>query len=114
MCQTARLQMFTRQDYMEGRCDHHEYYMEIAREVGLDYTTSSELGRWRRALETDPHMNNIPLAYWDKIAMELGADAVVRRALKTRGDSFSLGTGVCLAKAAAIEAVRRSDDNQAD
>lgn len=114
--------MMTRQDYMNtpridanGNYDpaigaelHRRYYGEIVAAIwpNGDAPLPCGLDRIRAALATsDDTLRTIPLAAWDHVAMN------TRRAtepeLRKRGDSWSLGTGVCIAKEAArIAAVK--------
>ncbi len=98
--------MKTRQDYLEGRCEHSEYYGEIAKVCGVAFTDSADIARFKRALATDSNLNSIPLAWWDGRAAALMTynGAAVRRALKERGDFYSMAGGVCILKEAARKA----------
>lgn len=93
--------MITRADYMEGRASHDAYYGEIAGELGYRFP-AADIEKFKRALETDAHMNNIPLAWWD--AQAVGLQSAIARILKPRGDHYSLAGGVCTLKAAARKA----------
>jgi hypothetical protein len=98
----------TREQYMASSGDlHHVYYLEIAKACGVAFTDPKDIARFRKALETDEHMNNIPLDWWDARAAGLMMynGRKVREVLKERGDFYSMAGGVCLLKAAACDAV---------
>lgn len=98
--------MITREQYMKDHTLHHAYYLEVAHEAGIDYSKSSKLQRCIDALATgDEHLNTIPLREWDKAAAF--TEDGIRRALKKRGDNYSMAGGVCVHKCAAIEAAKR-------
>ncbi len=90
--------MNTRKDYLDGKCSHDEYYGEIVKEVGITYVNSSDLERYKKAYATDQHLNNIPLAEWDR--KSAASQLTLFDAFKKRGDYWSLAGGVCVHKAA--------------
>ncbi len=96
--------MLTREEYLNGECTHEEYYEEIAKEAGISYDNSPELSRIKHKLSTDPHLNNIPLSIWDTRGIR--TEAAIHKALKKRGDGWSLAESVCVHKAAAIRSAR--------
>lgn len=102
--------MITHEQYMADSAKlHHAYYLEIARAAGVRFSDPKDIARFREALTTDKHMNNIPLAWWDARAMGLGHGT--RQALRERGTFYSMAIGVCILKAAARDAV---DSNKED
>lgn len=93
----------TRKDYMEGRITHQEYYSTIAKEAHISFKNSEMLPEIKDALaKGDEHLNTIPLRQWDMMAT-FHRDRI-RLALKNHDDFYSLGGGVCVMKAAAVEA----------
>ncbi len=92
--------MFTRKDYLEGRCSHRDFYGQIVERAGLVFPSDHALVQ-RARRSTDPHYNDIPLALWGSAAVS--AKPAITRALKETGDFWSLAGGVCTIK----EAVRR-------
>jgi len=96
--------MRTRSDYMNDRCTHREYYADVAAAAGVEFPPDHELVmRSRAALQAgDEHLNTIPLKTWDAWADTQRAS--MSRALKERGDFWSLAAGVCVAKEAAKQA----------
>lgn len=102
--------MITHAEYMANASRlHHAYYLEIAREAGISYAQSAKLARIEQALtDGDQWLNSIPLAQWDADA--LYTKQTVARALKARGTFWSMATGVCVQKAAAIEDARNPNN----
>lgn len=54
--------------------EHFEKYDKLTRATGIKFlsaciTNSISRDRIKRALETDEHLNNIPLSQWDSIAI---------------------------------------------
>jgi hypothetical protein len=103
--------IITRNEYMEGRASHEDYYGGIVAECGVDFKDAKDIARFREALKTDKNMNNIPLAWWDAKAQALMVynGAAIRKALKDRGDFYSMCGGVCILKTAARMAAERKD-----
>lgn len=113
--------MITRKEHMDnldpyvpGQVSpgHQAYYAQfvneaVKREV-LDKVTLERL-----QASTDPHMNDIELAVWDKMAGGSGrahhGDSRVyhrpfwlnEKLIKEAGEGYTLSTGVCILKAAA-------------
>ena len=98
--------MITRQEYMANQATHNAYYGEIAEACGVTFKDPVDLERFRTALRTDEHMNNIPLGWWDNraAALMMYNGGTVREELKKRGDGYSMASGVCIMKAAARKA----------
>ncbi len=92
--------MITRNDYLEGRATHRQYYGEIVKASG--YTVPAALvDKAKQALRhNDPHIHG-DLDAWDRHA--IAARWTIEPALKARGDGWCLGTGVCAAKEAAMQ-----------
>lgn len=92
--------MRTRQEYMDGKVTHAEYYRQfvtesvkshVARRIGLDRIKTSH----------DEHLNDIPLNQWDDISRAIFGNPSIGTRLKKAGDFWSLAVGVCIAKQAA-------------
>ena len=64
---------WTRTDYMCSRVSHEEYYQSLARLIGwqviagIVLRTIGDRAYLRRHLDSDQHLNGIPLAYWDAL-----------------------------------------------
>lgn len=89
--------MLMRKDYMANSSNlHAAYYEEIATAAGVRISKDL-LKRCRQS--TDEHFNDIGLPVWDNAAASY--DSSIGRAMKARGDSWSLAGGVCTMKASA-------------
>lgn len=89
--------MSTRQDYMNGKCTHREYYAQFVTEQTRQ-SVLRNIGLERLQQSTDPHLNDIRLSRWD------GLEIVTREmdaAMREAGDWPSLAGKVCIAKEAA-------------
>lgn len=92
--------MYTRQDYLARKVSHEDYYTQFVTEgtrnhVGMFFTPEV----LRKSLETDKHLNNIPLSEWDHIAESMPFDLKLFRQLDKGG--LSLADLVCIVKEAA-------------
>ena len=90
--------MFTRQQYMNRECSYSDYYGEVWREAGINIKEQT-LAKVRAS--QDEHLNDIPLSHWDSIAEQF--KPYISRALKARGDFYSMADGVSACKCAARE-----------
>lgn len=97
----------TRKEYMDGNAAaadtfqwHCDYYAQfVTPEIVVRVRDRIGGDRIRKALLTDPHMNNIPLPLWD--AMHQWLLPMTRDMRKALGEGNSLGSTVCVAKQAA-------------
>lgn len=87
--------MFTRKDYMAHKCTHQEYYMQFVTDKTFVYL-ERYIGEERLLKSKDESFNNIPLYMWDCLPY-----AYNKEALSQAGDLFTLGSHVCIYKAAA-------------
>lgn len=113
--------MITRKEYIdtlpkylspESFAHHRRYWAQFVNPA-IRQRVISAIGLERLVNSTDPYLNDIPLAEWDKLAGGSGrahhGDSKVyfvpnwinREQLKEVGEGYSLGTGVCIAKEAA-------------
>jgi hypothetical protein len=93
----------TRQDYMERRVTHREYYASVAKDAGVAFHDGPFIERVRKALAAgDEHLNTIPLDEWDRRAS--GPTPHLSSAFKRHGDFWSLAGAVCVLKEAAKQA----------
>lgn len=88
--------VWSRADYMEGRCTHQEYYLEIAKALHL-VCFPGLLQRVRKS--KDPHLNDIPLAMWDGMGSALVRLRSTHNVFEARGDLSSRAGMVCALKA---------------
>lgn len=98
-----KTEMIMQSDYMNGNATHEEYYGEIARECGkLTLPASPET--LKAKLADDRHLNNIPLAAWNRLA-KAQRNSIAPHVCKRSSGGCSLSDLVCVLKAAArIEA----------
>ena len=91
--------MYTRKDRLDDVCTHQEYYAQFVTD-SVKAMVSARIGKKRivEALETDEHLNNIPLVRWDAMTPQL---FTASRLMKTLGDWLSPAGGVCILKEAA-------------
>ncbi len=91
---------YTRQQYMTNECTHNEYYAQYASDITRDYI-ANVITLKRINKSKDQHLNDIPLQLWD--ACPFAGD--LRAQLKAQGDTFSLSSIVCIAKATARDMI---------
>ena len=88
--------MKTRQDYIDGKVSHAEYYEQFVTEETkknlLRHISQQEL-----LASTNEHLNDISLGRWDAIPATTGTTA----AMKDCGDYLTQAGNVCIYKAAA-------------
>jgi hypothetical protein len=95
-------QLFTREDRLNNKCSHREYYGQFVsnytlRRVGERFG----LDRLVKAYHEDKSFNTIPLKEWDMIAIMLEIP------MEDCGDTLTLSGAVCIAKEAARLLVER-------
>jgi hypothetical protein len=94
--------MYTRQQYLANECTHDEYYRQFVDDFILHIVEQVfTLPVLRTAYAEDPVFNTIPLKRWDTLTSTIFYYSKCQDKLKQSGDTFSLGTGVCILKAAA-------------
>jgi hypothetical protein len=98
--------MYTRQNYLNKKCSHREYYSQFVNEAvrrRVQYCIPKDKLLACKDLE---NFNDIPLAKWDMILTStfLGLGAIKKK-LKEAGDSSTLAGLVCIAKEAAKQIV---------
>lgn len=123
--------MWTRSDYMDGRCSHQEYYQEIAEELGISFWRDEELMGWlvRCLKHANPYFNeheDVPgpsIGWWDERGIWMFSSDRVLATLMRRGEVRSQAVVVCILKAAAYrdamawvekEGDARNDGNSAE
>lgn len=101
-----RRSKLTRQDYLQGNCSHQDYYMDIAREVGIAVTSAQDASEFLELHKKDALLNQKPLDWWDSWASSLMLynGKRVRSAFLCRGDSVSKASLVALVKTVAVHA----------
>lgn len=94
---------YDRADYMSGKCTHHEFYSQFVTPSIRD-AVRANLGKRIKA-STDEHLNDVPLHFWDGLAVILKSGlSIPGHCAGIGGDPtkrfFSLCTAVCILKAA--------------
>ena len=92
--------VFTRKDYMAGRCSHERYYAQFITDVtrsALLWAIPAE----RIIASTDAHFNDIPLRLWDELP-----NYVSGRRMEAAGDFPTPAGKVCVYKTLAKQ-IRR-------
>ena len=94
--------MFTRNDYMEGKCTHDDYYVQFLGGENF-YTNAFDLvlGRWtkeeiKNAYKENPDFNTLPLNGWDVLS-----ESLICRPFREFEDVSTLAGKVCVLKRAA-------------
>ncbi len=92
--------MFTRDDYMQKKCSHREFYAQFVT-TSLRDLVRSRIGEVAIKASIDDHLNDIPLCRWD--AMQNLIIPRIHTVHKQMGYSggASLSDCVCVAKEAA-------------
>jgi hypothetical protein len=90
--------MKSRQEYMDGKVTHQEYYGQFVTE-SIKRVVESKIGVDQIKKSHDEHLNDITLKRWDLMAPYINAEAEAK--LRVCGDFPSLSSGVCIGKAAA-------------
>ena len=99
---------FTRSHYMNGDCDYETYMRQFVTDAMARFVCS-HIGSDELTASTDPHMNDIPLSRWDRLAMIapdsffrlVGLSNMTTQNPATAVPSLSLSDRVCILKAAA-------------
>jgi hypothetical protein len=98
--------MWTRQDYMNGRCTHSEYYAQFITPE-IQSAVLNTIPTKRIVESKDPHFNDIAMKHWDSIFGIVGPPqgpfTIYRqfglyKKLKEHGDGLSCASAVCIAK----------------
>lgn len=93
----------TRADYMAGKCTHREYYGQFVN-AGTKSVVLHGIGRELLLASKDEHLNDIPLALWDRLVPEAPGSGGFAKA----GDFYTIAGGVCLLKEAARQIVENT------
>lgn len=114
--------MITRQDYLNGKATHREYYGQFVNE-SVKSKVLKTIGKDKLLASTDEHLNDIPMKKWDSIAGFLwqaqggqliavikprtseDVEPIHARLLKEAGDNVSCAGLVCIYKEAAKQII---------
>lgn len=106
----ADMQQATRQDYLNGKVSHQDYYGQYVDEIvkrDVLWTISKDK---ILSSEDDDSFNDIPLRYWDS----LPAWSIVAAKMRKRGDFLTPAGLVCVAKEAARQIKAEAEAAQVD
>lgn len=90
--------MYTRKQYINGECSHHEYYSQFVTDAVLERIKTS-IGVETILESKDEHLNDIPLRRWDNIRVMFYP--CVSAIIKEANEGFAPATNVCIGKTAA-------------
>lgn len=95
--------MKTRQEYLDGKCTHEEYYNQFVdsrvKQIVLTRHTKEDL---KKAYSKDESLNSISIRVWDSLAENIRYKGPE---LKEVGDYLTLSGSVCILKAAARQII---------
>lgn len=94
--------MYTRDDYMNKKCTHREYYGQFVTEH-IKNTVVRLIGMKKLMASKDEHLNDIPLTLWDNLPFHLSPEL-----LKRTGDQRTLCVHVCVMKEAARQIIEEN------
>lgn len=102
---------FTRTEYLaaareDGPAAHRRYYAQFVNASVIRFVGSS-VGIDKIKASTDRHMNDIPLALWDRMHKCLPLEPGIFQKI-TGSNSYSLSDSVCIAKEAARQIAERA------
>ena len=98
--------MFTRKDYLDGKCTHSEYYSQYventdAKGLVLSFWDEKTLSE---AYEKDEHFNSLSIKRWDELAERLTIGPWLT--FSELGDMNTLSSRVCVLKEAARHIIK--------
>lgn len=100
--------MITRQDYVNQKATHREYYGQFVcdrvKSWVLQTFTKQELMQ-----STDPNLNDLPTEKWDRVIPSPVPFTLVSR-MTMVGDYVTLGGLVCIAKEAAQQIIEENQE----
>ncbi len=91
--------MITRNDYINGKAAHNDYYSQFATDE-LKRAVVQHIGLDMIQASTDPAFNDILLERWDAM-YPIFRMSVNKDAMKAAGESVTQATSVCVLKAIA-------------
>ncbi len=101
---------FSHEDYINKKCTHREYYAQFVTK-GIKVMVESRIGLQRILNSKDEHLNDIPLAEWDRLAGCRMSGSQLIGTPTPRIDDGSLSSAVCTFKEAAKQLIETSKLN---
>lgn len=96
--------MHTRQDYLNKKCSHEEYYRQFVTQ-GIKNAVLQTIGIERLLASKDPNLNDIPLHMWDNLMSSVQREFTITTKMKEAGDLLTLSGVVCITKTAAHQII---------
>ena len=99
--------MFTRKDYLDGKCTHSEYYSQYventnaAKDLVLTFWDEKTLFE---AYKKDKYLNSLPIKDWDDLAYRLKIGPWLT--FSELGDMNTLSSRVCVLKETARHIIK--------
>ena len=97
---------YTREQYMNKEVDHQAYYLDVAAHSGITHRLLPQKMLQEVLASTDPHLNDVPLHKWDRVAAVIQAVEVYNNERRVT----SLAGTVCALKAVAREYQQENRD----
>jgi hypothetical protein len=97
--------MFTKKDYLYGKCSHREYYAQMVEATNAKDMVVSYWGleKLQKAYNEDQCLNTLPIKEWDILAERLVIGPFLT--FRDLGDMNTLSNRVCVLKEAARQVV---------
>ncbi len=111
--QTRKEYMDTLPAYVPGQVSNHHrrYWAQFVTQGALSIVRNT-VGLDRLRASTDPYLNDIELAVWDRMAGGSGRvpNYMPYSKIKEAGEGYSLSTGVCILKEAARQLIEQESE----
>lgn len=101
--------MFTKKDYLYGKCSHREYYAQMVKATNAKDMVVSYWGleKLQKAYNEDQCLNTLPIKEWDILAERLVIGPLLT--FSDLGDMNTLSNRVCVLKEAARQVVNEKN-----
>jgi hypothetical protein len=100
--------MITRQDYVNQKATHREYYGQFV-SAGVKSWVLQTFTKQELMQSTDPNLNDLPIDRWDRVIPSPVPFTLVSR-MTMVGDYATLGGLVCIAKEAARQIIEENQE----
>lgn len=104
---TTDNKIFTREDYLNKRCTHRQYYSQFVTDsIKQTVLRAFSIDKLVSSYKEDDHLNSIPLQSWDMIAYK----PLLKIPMKSCGDYLTKAGAVCIFKEAAYQIIEEHDN----